>query len=155
MRREVSRSLFCSAVLFSVITIFGSPLARPQQPPPGLTNPNPIWGYADVHMHQFANLGFGGLLMWGQPYAPSGIADALPFCDFTNRIPIVGPLGNPLNIVGGIPIPVHGPSHTADLIGLAVGQGFQAVGGYPNFDWWPKWSTFDHQQVYIDWLYRA
>src|SRR6266567_4395472 len=29
------------------------------------------------------------------------------------------------------------------------------VGGYPNFDGWPRFTTIIHQQMYIDWLKRT
>src|SRR5262249_20116363 len=30
-----------------------------------------------------------------------------------------------------------------------------AVGGFPEFDGWPRWDSFTHQQYYEDWLLRA
>ena len=46
--------------------------------------PTPITGFADVHVHQFANLGFGGLVVWGQSFTPDGsIETALPWDDWT------------------------------------------------------------------------
>ena len=29
------------------------------------------------------------------------------------------------------------------------------TGGFPNFDGWPGWRDYTHQQVYVDWLRRA
>ncbi len=31
---------------------------------PAIAGP-PIYGFADLHAHQFANLGLGGLIIWG------------------------------------------------------------------------------------------
>ena len=46
--------------------------------------PTPITGFADVHVHQFANLGFGGLVVWGQSFTPdNSIETALPWDDWT------------------------------------------------------------------------
>jgi microsomal dipeptidase-like Zn-dependent dipeptidase len=157
--------------LFFALTVFAAGMcnvARAQSTFPGLTNPNPIWGYADVHNHQFANLGFGGLFLWGEPFDPNGISTALAYCDFTTRYSIVSsslgipylliPPGAPLNVCAfGVctPFPVHGPSHTFDLWGATQGEALRPVSGYPEFSGWPHWHTFDHQQVYMDWLYRA
>jgi hypothetical protein len=40
------------------------------------------------------------------------------------------------------------PSHTAAFFG-------HLVGGYPQFDGWPRWDSVTHQSVYEDWLRRA
>lgn len=40
-------------------------------PPPAPPAPNPIIGFIDTHLHQFANLGFGGYEVWGSPMDPS------------------------------------------------------------------------------------
>lgn len=93
-------------------------------------------GFADLHNHQFANLGFGGLAFWG---APSGPVDTeLPWCT-----------------------PAHGPGGAFDLIGNVIkamyGGGLlgHAVGGNPKFDGWPRWDSVTHQSVHVDWLRRA
>src|ERR1051326_3237557 len=45
--------------------------------PPEPAPPRPaIVGIADTHVHQFANLGFGGLEVWGSPMDPSLDANA-------------------------------------------------------------------------------
>lgn len=97
-------------------------------------DPNaPIWGLADLHNHQFANLGFGGEMLWGAPYHTDGIERALAWCNG-----------------------VHGLGGLGDLVGAALGQGIgHAVGGYDQFDGWPRWNTYTHQQVYHEWLERA
>jgi microsomal dipeptidase-like Zn-dependent dipeptidase len=49
--------------------------------------PNPgVWGFADTHAHQFANLAFGGGVFWGSPFgdaaaalAPCSIGHCLTF----------------------------------------------------------------------------
>lgn len=114
----------------------------PNQWPNPNANPNaPIWGFADTHNHQFANLGFGGWFIAGQVFDPSpdGIKKALPWCT-----------------------PFHGPGGTGDVLGEAVTQfsGVKSgighlVGGYPQFDGWPRWNTLDHQLAYYQWLKRA
>lgn len=101
----------------------------------------PIRGFADLHNHQFANEGFGGKLMFGKPFSADGnIANAIGWCQNGS----------------------HGFGGAADIIGNALGEIRPAlplprhfVGGYPEFDGWPRWTTKTHQQVYIDWLRRA
>ena len=29
------------------------------------------------------------------------------------------------------------------------------VGGYPEFDGWPRWNNYTGQQAYVDWLKRS
>jgi microsomal dipeptidase-like Zn-dependent dipeptidase len=94
-------------------------------------------GFADLHNHQFAHLGFGGLAFWGMPYGDP--TSALAWCT-----------------------PAHGLGGATDFIGMAIkaasGGGLalgHLVGGYPEFDGWPRWDSFTHQAVYEDWLYRA
>ena len=72
-----------------------------------------VRGFADVHNHQFAHLGFGGREFFG---LPEGTLDqALPWCSA-----------------------VHGPGGTLDMIGQAmhaIYNGFSIghkVGGYPG-----------------------
>jgi microsomal dipeptidase-like Zn-dependent dipeptidase len=39
---------------------------------------------------------------------------------------------------------------------MARGQGVgHHVGGAPQFDGWPRWNSYTHQQVYVDWVHRA
>lgn len=99
--------------------------------------PTRIRGFADLHTHQFANLAFGGLAVAGAPY--QGASLALRWCD-----------------------PQHGPGGTGDVMGNLLrtyetgrlGAG-HLVGGYPQFDGWPHWSSISHQQMWEEWLRRA
>src|SRR6185436_20425116 len=45
-------------------------------PPTPPTVHKKIEGFADTHVHQFSNLGFGGLEVWGSPVDPTFDADA-------------------------------------------------------------------------------
>ncbi len=101
------------------------PPAAPPPPPPTL------WGFADLHTHQVANYGFGGLFFWGDPVSPA--SHALQPCD-----------------------QAHGPGGTQDFIGTAMGQGANhRTGGHPHYDGWPMWYSINHQQMHVDWLKRA
>jgi len=35
-----------------------------------LVSQDPLEGYADIHVHQMANRGFGGSIIWGAPWGP-------------------------------------------------------------------------------------
>jgi microsomal dipeptidase-like Zn-dependent dipeptidase len=97
-------------------------------------------GFADVHNHQFAQHAFGGRMFWGAAYGE--IQQALGWCT-----------------------PAHGLGGAGDLVGNGVRTvneqlPFPAalghlVGGYPQFDGWPRWDSYTHQAVYEDWLKRA
>lgn len=112
-----------------------------------------VRGFADVHNHQFAHLGFGGLAFHGAPSGP--LEDALPWCDFLH----VPPFGLPGRVI-------HGPAGMRDLVGQVFAYAYRRadavlpgighkVGGYPQFDGWPRWNSVTHQSVHEDWLKRA
>ncbi|HEX8819271.1 MAG TPA: membrane dipeptidase [Archangium sp.] len=100
--------------------------------------PSPVFGFADLHCHTMAHLGFGGHLLAGRP--DGDIAQALARCDIHLHGP--GGLGNfgkdfPLVmafIEGGVG---HGPC------------------GHDSYADWPHFGTRAHQQVFVDWLKRA
>jgi microsomal dipeptidase-like Zn-dependent dipeptidase len=99
----------------------------------------PLFGLADLHVHFFSHLAFAGYGIWGKPSpaAPTivgaaGLADALAWCDGVD---------------------VHGPGGVLpSLEGRPDGH---LVGGYPEFDGWPRSTTMAHQQAYVDWIKRA
>jgi len=111
-------------------------------------------GFADLHNHQFAYLGFGGLAFQGRAYGTS--SRALRHCD----APVT---------VDGFPVSPHGAGGTGDLLGQAIkaeysgGTGIPVpllagghlVGGHDEYDGWPRWDSVSHQAVYQDWLRRA
>jgi microsomal dipeptidase-like Zn-dependent dipeptidase len=100
--------------------------------------PEPLFGFADTHVHFANHLAFGGYGVWGRPHAAdpaltgdAAMADALPWCD--------GSRG-------------HGPG---GVLPSLEGVGGHLVGGWPAFDGWPKYTTLAHQQAYLDWIRRA
>jgi microsomal dipeptidase-like Zn-dependent dipeptidase len=113
------------------------------------TGDHMVQGFVDLHNHQFAYLGFGGRAFHGRAYAD--LSKACPWCDF---LPGTFP-----------PTPIHGPGGTGDIMGnllraAGYGRGLSAalghkVGGYPEFDGWPRWDSLTHQAVHEDWLFRA
>src|SRR6266851_1954252 len=151
----------------------------PNQLPNANPNPNaPIWGFADTHNHQFAHLGFGGRFIWGKTFDPGGIAAALPWCDCIGTHTVLGcpphapneihgsggladNLGSAMTLASGVGKvdALAGANAAAHIVlpGLAPGMGLPGhfVGGYPQFDGWPRWNTLDHQLAYYQWLKRA
>jgi microsomal dipeptidase-like Zn-dependent dipeptidase len=107
-------------------------------------------GFADLHNHQFAYLGFGGRAFHGHAFGD--LRQALRHCDFGPGV--AGPMTE-----------IHGPGGAGDFVGnliraMEYGAGFwgalgHKVGGYPEFDGWPRWDSVTHQAVHEDWLYRA
>ncbi|MDO8631672.1 MAG: membrane dipeptidase, partial [Phycisphaerales bacterium] len=114
-----------------------------------------LWGFADLHNHQFANLAFGGLFLAGKPFEPSmsprdGIGYALHCCGDNPEIPCgaIECVSNPFNN--------HGTCGCGDIVGATMGEFLcHNVGGYPQFEGWPRWYSYTHQQVYFEWLQRA
>jgi microsomal dipeptidase-like Zn-dependent dipeptidase len=99
-----------------------------------------VWGFADLHTHPLAHLGFGGRLLWGQPDGP--IETALAWCDSLH-----GPGGTGLFVGRG--------ALSAAMIAFLEGKPGHLVGGYPEFDGWPRFTTLIHQKMYVDWVRRS
>ncbi|MCP4578517.1 MAG: hypothetical protein GY846_19760, partial [Deltaproteobacteria bacterium] len=61
----------------------------------------PVWGWADVHEHQFANEAYGGAVLWGKPFDERGVNKALAWCDYTwDFQPVPGPTMAGLEWIG-------------------------------------------------------
>lgn len=170
--RARSAALVLAAV--AAVLALAAPGAQAQ------SGPQAAWGYADLHAHQFAHLGFGGLVIWGQPFEPGDdIAKALPWSDFMPAAPgeVVNGAGQPVGLIpnigiGNVPatcppgtgrvdnpcwgVWVHGPGGIFDLLNTFLsGSVGHLVGGYPQFDGYPRWNTYTGQQMYYRWLERA
>ena len=119
----------------------------------------PVRGIADLHTHQFSNLGFGGVVFWGAPYDAGGINSALPWCDYTWKFStqwsstgLEGPIAPTLGYE------IHGPKALQALthpLSQALPEGQHDVSGTGPFDGWPTYNTFTHQMMYYKWLERA
>src|SRR5215831_13725549 len=136
------------AIMITCAAVFGTTCARVDTPAPVDTSPvvpgpppvfspqlMPSMGFADLHNHQFAYLGFGGRAFVGSAFGD--IRTALENCTL-----------------------VHGPAGALDLLGNIVSFVYETgVGpwndGYPHFTGWPHWKSLTHQAVYEDWLKRA
>lgn len=130
--------------------------------PTNAKSQNPLYGYADLHVHMFAHLTFGGGVFIGAPYANGGIAEALK-PDYATDLDLVSPLGTelarakcPATIPNCGKVILHG-DHTIpdDTAGFGTDDGTDSNFGYPLFNGWPTWRTTTHQQVYYKWLERA
>ncbi len=98
----------------------------------------PVFGFADLHCHVMAHLGFGGHLLAGFP--DGDIEKALARCDIhLHGAWGLGQFGSDWPLVqafieGGLG---HGPC------------------GHGTYADWPHFTTMIHQQVFVDWLKRA
>ena len=99
---------------------------------------SPVFGFADLHCHVMAHLGFGGHLLAGFP--DGEISQALARCD----IHLHGPWG--LGQFGS-----DWPLVQAFIEG-GLGHGPCGHGTYAD---WPRFTTRIHQQIFVDWLKRA
>ena len=96
-------------------------------PPPPPPPPAPLYGFADLHFHWMSHESWGGRMFAGRPEGPLHLA--MPWC-------------TDVHLPGGI---------------LPVPENFHLVGGFPQFDGWPRFvhGTFFHQQSHVDWVRRA
>ena len=117
---------------YAVVAVNGAAVSQPTASPQVIVQAHPeasIFGFADTHSHQFANLGFGRGVISGAAFSPAGIGDALPSCELA-----------------------HGPGGTHDAIGnfLTGSPGHDTRGfdpGANSFSGWPRFDTRTHQQM--------
>jgi microsomal dipeptidase-like Zn-dependent dipeptidase len=95
-----------------------------------------VRGFADMHLHITTNQRAGGAVIYGEPFDPYGITEAL-----------------------GHDADVHGADGSDDVTGnlLRTGLPFGThdTNGWPTFAGWPVHDTVTHQQTYYVWLQRA
>lgn len=140
--------------------------------------PTPIWGWADLHNHPFAEAAHGGGWIHGEHAGP--MEQALAECDgglpgdharvrsdlsvlfetcegdanvdlgtLADTIPIL----NLLLWVGGTP--------ASEFIGQIEGSEgdtglhLQRTEGPPSFEGWPRWDTIAHQQTWEGWIEQS
>ena len=92
----------------------------------------PVKGYADLHLHMFGNLAFGGMTLWGDAFdKPGGISRALRADAFAQRTADRVINGNVIEGINGTAVGidffnkqtiVHGDFHANDLIGHGTRQ---------------------------------
>jgi microsomal dipeptidase-like Zn-dependent dipeptidase len=102
----------------------------------GTNSDGTVTGFADLHLHITANMRAGGQVIYGEPFDPFGITEAL-----------------------GHDAEVHGADGSDDVTGnlLRTGLPFGThdTHGWPTFAGWPTFDTNTHQQIYYRWLQRA
>ena len=139
-----------------------------------LSEPSPGWtavpassdamrGWADVHVHMFSNLAFGGGVVAGAAYDKTqGIRGALG-PDYASNLDLVSSTDSELpNVTCPALTPncgrkrLHGDHTIFDQIaGEGAGDKSKSNFGAPVFNGWPTWHSTIHQQVYYKWLERA
>src|ERR1700688_61613 len=106
-----------------------------------LASAEPLEGFADIHVHQMADLGFGGSIVWGSAF------------------------GDPQKHLGPIPSKYKRGHDTTEaavtehylkmFLNTFVADLFgHGEDGWPKFRSWPNHNIWTHQQVYQDWLFR-
>ena len=124
---------------YAVVAVSGTVVSPPAPAAEVLVQAHPqapIFGFADTHSHQFANLGFGRSLIHGSAQGP--IQDALNRCEI-----------------------VHGPGGFGDVVGnfLTGSFGHDTLGfdpqSFSEFTGWPAYNTRTHQQLHHEALRRA
>lgn len=105
----------------------------------------PVPGFADLHIHQAAQLGFGGNQLWGSHIGPP--EEALPQC---------GPGTLREELARSLPLPAVSTLHGLVPFDASLGEGEARHGhGSPGFGDWPHFNDVLHQQVHEDWLLDA
>lgn len=101
----------------------------------------PLEGFADIHVHQMGNLGFGGSIVWGSAYGrPETALASIPEQFRRGHEVVQGAVtGRPAQVI------FHG----------RLDRQWHGEQGYPSFTDWPRARIWTHQQVYEDWLFRA
>jgi len=135
----------------------------------------PLDGYADLHLHMFAEDAFGGGWLHGEAVGAAEVAlqlcdggepgdhaalreeiellftgcDQAAFDDATAQVPL-------LQVLLGL-----GGSGVAEVLGEIpgtsgdTGKHTDRKGGWPELDGWPRWDTIAHQQSWEGWLKDA
>ncbi|MBV8072905.1 MAG: hypothetical protein JO270_23585, partial [Acidobacteriaceae bacterium] len=143
--------------------------AGPECPSTGLC------GYADLHVHMWANLAHGGATLAGEPWDPKGDVNTALGEDWGSSLNLVDRQGNPKPKADGSgplaftcpdyllakglcngQVLFHGAHTLLDTTtGGGTNDGAASNLGVPLFNGWPLWTSTIHQQVYYKWLERA
>lgn len=101
-------------------------------------------GFADLHVHQAAELGTAGLAYWGSHRGTA--RDALGSCKKLNASEVLRAMtGKESDGLHYLPI---------DMKNKTLGN-FRHGDGHPSYDSWPHFTDIAHQQVHTDWLKQA
>jgi uncharacterized repeat protein (TIGR01451 family) len=124
---------------YAVVAVNGGTVSEPRPSIEVLVQAQPnatIVGFADMHNHQFANLGFAGRVIHGDASGP--IDSALESCEDTHG-------------QGGLQDPVG--SFLTQSIGHDT-RGFNPA-SYAEYISWPSHNTRTHQQAHYEMVRRA
>lgn len=116
-----------------------------------------VRGIADLHVHQFMNLAFGGRMYWGQHVGSKSTALAP---EVTNITGSGLKLNDPVQLIAQLVTLTVGIDANMLLAAFSpkiTDEGFFKYGGAgsPGFKDWPHHADRSHQQVHIDWVKEA
>lgn len=138
------------------------------------SQPEPLTGIADLHLHMFAEEGFGGGWLHGSAIGPG--EQALGPCDGgepgdhgrlqEDLVPMLGTCEMPLeDLMQLVPlvetVALGGGPLMSEFISVVPGsQGDTGAhedrtGGWPDLESWPRWDAIAHQQSWEQHLRRA
>ena len=132
--------------------------------PPTAPPTDPMRGYADIHVHMFAQYAHGGAVLAGEAYDEEGGVNAALATCYGTDLDVVARDGGEVPVPSCPDFPSTGcGSHLLHgghgLIGDTTGDGTMDGSGSnlgaPVFNGWPRWTSTTHQQVYYKWLERA
>ena len=112
-------------------------------------------GWADVHVHMFSHLGFGGAFITGAAFDKNKGARGALGPDWGTDLDVVESSGAQRPITCPTLIPdcgkhlLHGDhlGYLDDLIGHGAGDMTFSAFGAPTFNAWPTWQSRTHQQT--------
>jgi len=146
MRRPNTLHISVGAALIGLGLIAVSAIHAQQAQSQVQPAPEVLDGFADIHVHQMADLGFAGSIIGGA--AGSDPAKALGPISPSMRRGHDGVEG----ATHGHPIPIV----LRTVTNAFFGDWFQHnEEGFPSFNSWPSVNLWTHQQVYKDWLFHA
>lgn len=124
---------------------------------PARTNLPPVRGIADLHVHQFMSLAFGGRMYWGQHVGPKSTALAPEVINISGTgLKLSDPAQLVTQLVS-LTVGIDANMLLAVFTPKTTDEGFFKYGGAgsPGFADWPHHADRSHQQVHIDWVKEA
>jgi microsomal dipeptidase-like Zn-dependent dipeptidase len=125
---------------------------------PNRTDYGAVEGIADLHVHQFANVSFGGRMYWGHHSGPAEVAlapeEVNPSGTGHDLTTLEGLLRQLLERPGG---KIDANIAFALAGGPKSDEGFWRYGGggHPRYEDWPHHADRSHQQAHLAWVKEA
>lgn len=126
-------------------------------PTPQRNNLPAVRGTADLHVHQFMGLAFGGRMYWGQHSGPKSTALAPEVMNISGSgLKLTDPVQLVAQLVT-LTVGIDANMLMAVMNSKTTDEGFFKYGGAgsPGFGDWPHHADRSHQQVHIDWVKEA